>query len=106
MRVVHKDQGAIRITVDYKPLNKVIVVEKYPIPPVVELYARPANGGYFSKLYMIPVHPNSIKFTAFICEFAKFRERDASKNKSGENNGEIIAAEPSSELRDKPKPSK
>ena len=28
----------------------------------------------------------------------RFRERDASRNKSGENNGEIIAAEPSSEL--------
>ena len=28
-----------------------------------------------------------------------FRERDANKNKSGKNNGEIIAAEPSSELK-------
>jgi hypothetical protein len=38
IRVVLKD-NSVRITVDYKKLNKVIVVERYPIPSVTELYA-------------------------------------------------------------------
>ena len=42
LRVVH----AIRITVDYKPLNKAIVVPQYPLPSVAEMYNKLANARF------------------------------------------------------------
>lgn len=38
-RIVDNPGKPIRITVDYKPLNRVILVDQYPIPFVSELYA-------------------------------------------------------------------
>ena len=78
IRVVDKADGSIRITVDYKPLNKVIKDDNYPIPSIKDLYARLADADTFTKIDMkaayhqIPVHPNSIQYTAFICEFGLF----------------------------------
>ena len=78
LRVVHKPDFSIRITVDYKPLNKVIKIDRYPLPSVSDLYAKLSNARYFSKIDMksayhqIPMHPDSIEYTAFICEFGLF----------------------------------
>lgn len=78
LRVVHKPDFSIRITVDYKPLNKIIIVDQYPIPAVKELFSKMSESSYFSKIDMkaayhqIPMHPNSIQYTAFICEFGQF----------------------------------
>ena len=78
LQVVHKQDKSLRITVDYKPLNKVILVPQYPLPAVADLYASLAKSSFFSKIDMkaayhqIPVHPDSIKYTAFICEFGLF----------------------------------
>ena len=37
LHVVHKPDFSIRITVDYKPLNKVILVDQYPLPSISTL---------------------------------------------------------------------
>ena len=78
LRVVHKPDGSIRITVDYKPLNKAIVVPQYPLPSVADMYNKLANARFYSKIdlkaayHQIPMHPDSIQYTAFICEFGLF----------------------------------
>jgi hypothetical protein len=78
LRVVHKPDTTIRITIDYKPLNKVIVADKYPLPAISDLYTKLAAARYFSKIDMkaayhqVPVDERSIPLTAFICEFGQF----------------------------------
>ena len=75
LRVVHKPDGDIRLTIDYKPLNKVIKNDNYPLPNISDIYARLAKSKLFSKIdlkaayHQVPVDEKSIKYTAFICEF-------------------------------------
>jgi hypothetical protein len=42
--------GSVRITVDYKALNKVIITDPYPLPSVIELYAKLVKARVFSKI--------------------------------------------------------
>lgn len=78
LRVVDKPDGSIRITVDYKPLNKLIKDDNYPLPSITDLYNKLAEADTFTKIDMkaayhqIPVHPDSIEITAFVCEFGIF----------------------------------
>ena len=48
--VVHKTDGSIRITVDYKPLNAVIKGDVYPMPNIAEIYKKLAASRIFSKI--------------------------------------------------------
>ena len=48
--MVHKPDGTVRITVDYKPLNKIIKGDVYPLPNIVELYKRLTDSDVFSKI--------------------------------------------------------
>jgi hypothetical protein len=78
LRVVHKPDGSVRITVDYKPLNKIIVGDEYPLPHISELYKRLSESDVFSKIdlkaayHQIPMDPDSIKYTAFTCPFGLY----------------------------------
>ena len=78
LRVVPKPDFTIRITVDYKPLNKIIKFDKYPKPSVADLYSKLGQEQFFYKIDMkaayhqIPMHPESIPLTAFICEFGLY----------------------------------
>ena len=55
-----------------------IKVDKYPIPSVSDLYSKLGQAKIFSKIDMkaayhqIPMHPDSIHLTAFICEFGLY----------------------------------
>ena len=62
---------------DYKPLNKVIKIDCYPIASVTNLYAKLGQSEFFSKIiisayHQVPIHPDLIELTAFICEFGLF----------------------------------
>ena len=76
--MVHKPDGTVRITVDYKPLNKIIKGDVYPLPNIAELYKRLADSDVFSKIdlkaayHQIPMEEESIEYTAFTCEFGLF----------------------------------
>jgi hypothetical protein len=78
LRVVHKPDGDIRLTVDYKPLNKIIKSDNYPLPNIAEIYKKLAKSKVFSKIdlkaayHQIPVEETSIKYTAFVCEFGVY----------------------------------
>ena len=52
LHVVHKPDFSIRITIDYKPLNKVILTDQYPIPAITDLFAKLSAMKYFSKIDM------------------------------------------------------
>ena len=49
LRVVHKQDFSIRITVDFKPLNKIIKIDEYPLPSVADLYAKLGQAKFFQK---------------------------------------------------------
>lgn len=45
-----KQDGSLRLCVDYRALNKVTVKNKYPVPLVADLFDRLAKASYFTKL--------------------------------------------------------
>ena len=45
-----KKDGALRMCVDYRALNKVTIKNKYPIPNITEVFDRLSKASYFTKL--------------------------------------------------------
>lgn len=45
-----KEDGSLRLCVDYRALNKVTVKNKYPVPLVADLFDRLGKATYFTKL--------------------------------------------------------
>ena len=45
-----KQDGSMRMCVDYRALNKVMVKNKYPVPNVADLFDRLSKATYFTKL--------------------------------------------------------
>ena len=45
-----KQDGSLRLCVDYRALNKVTVKNKYPIPLIADLFDQLGKAKYFSKL--------------------------------------------------------
>ncbi|CAF1127569.1 unnamed protein product, partial [Brachionus calyciflorus] len=78
LRIVDKKDGTIRITVDYKPLNRLIKGDSPPLPSIKDLFNKLVECDVFSRIdvksayHQIPVEEESIKYTAFICEFGLF----------------------------------
>ena len=78
IRVVDKQNGEIRITVDYKELNKVIKNDNQPLPSINDLYTMMTDSDVFTKFdlksafHQKAVHEESVEVTAFICEFGIF----------------------------------
>ncbi|CAL9078479.1 unnamed protein product, partial [Musa textilis] len=44
-----KQDGSLRLCVDYRALNKVTVKNKYPIPLIADLFDQLGKAKYFSK---------------------------------------------------------
>jgi hypothetical protein len=65
-----KDQS-LRLCVDYRPLNTVMVKNKYPLPCICILFDQLAGARVFSKVdlrsgyHQIKIHPEDIPKTAF-----------------------------------------
>ena len=78
LQIVMKDQGKIRITVDYTALNPHIKFDPYPMPNPRNIFDRLANSEYYSTwdfykgYHQIPVESTSIGHTAFICEHGHY----------------------------------
>jgi len=81
VKLVAKPDGAIRITIDYKKLNKVTIKDAYPLPNINTMLAKLKEAKVYSKFdlaygyYQIPMDPESQKYTAFICEFGLYEYR-------------------------------
>ena len=61
---VPKANGKMRMVVDYRPINRLTVVDKYPLPRIDEMLDRVGDASFFSKLdlhsgfHQISVHPD------------------------------------------------
>lgn len=75
MVVVPKKSGAVRICVDFQPLNDNVLREVHPIPKVDETLAQMTGATVFSKLdancgfWQIPLDEQSRSLTTFITPF-------------------------------------
>ena len=78
MVVVPKKSGAIRICIDYRPLNEVVFREVHPLPKVDESLAQLSGAVVFSKLdansgfWQIPLSEGSRYLTTFITPFGRY----------------------------------
>ncbi|XP_036148576.1 uncharacterized protein LOC114254896 [Monomorium pharaonis] len=76
--LVKKKSGDLRMCVDYRHLNKIILRENHPIPVIEEQIEIVGNKCYFSILdlkdgfYHINIVEESRKFTAFVTPFGVF----------------------------------
>ncbi|WVZ81457.1 hypothetical protein U9M48_028832 [Paspalum notatum var. saurae] len=76
--VEKKDQGGKRLCVDYRPLNAVIVKNKYPIPHIDILFDQLAGAKVFSKIdlrsgyYQIKIRKEDIPKTAFSTRYGLY----------------------------------
>ena len=50
MLFVRKKDGSMRLCIDYRKLNKVIVKNKYPLPRIDDLFDQLKGAGMFSKI--------------------------------------------------------
>ena len=71
--LVQKPNGEWRVCIDYRQLNAVTIPDRYPIPRISDLLYRIQNSQYFIVIdlragyWQVPMHPDSIKYTAFRC---------------------------------------
>ena len=77
VNLVLKEDGSLRLTIDYRKVNNATLPDPYPLPRIDDIIARLAKNKFFSKIdlangyYQIKMHRDSIKFTTFISEFGK-----------------------------------
>lgn len=68
---VRKKNGSLRLCMDYRKLNKVIIPDRFPLPNLVDLVYSLHGVKYFTSLdlirgyYQLPVDENSKECTAF-----------------------------------------
>ena len=78
VNLVLKEDGSLRLTIDYRKINNATEPDPYPLPRIDDIIARLAKNKVFSKIdlangyYQVKMHPESIKYTTFISEFGKF----------------------------------
>lgn len=78
---VKKPDGTLRVCVDFRGLNKILVSDAEPIPRVDVVFAKVAGKKYFSKLdltkgyWQIPMEESSKEKTAFSCSQGLFQFR-------------------------------
>ena len=48
--LVKKPTREFRMCIDYRPLNKYIVVENFPIPSIDDVFLKLRNAKYYNKL--------------------------------------------------------
>jgi hypothetical protein len=75
---VKKKDGSMRLCVDYRPLNAVIIKNKYPLPRIDVLFDQLARARVFSKIdlrsgyHQIKIRPCDISKTAFSTRYGLY----------------------------------
>ncbi|CAF0882494.1 unnamed protein product [Brachionus calyciflorus] len=79
INIVGKKDGGIRITQDYRLLNKLTVKDAYPLPVIDHLFTQLSKSKRFTKMdcfcgfYQIKLEEKSKALTGFTCEFGLFQ---------------------------------
>jgi hypothetical protein len=77
--LVKKKDGTIRFCVDYRKLNKVTKISKWPLPNIEDCLRQLSGSQYYSQLdlfsgyWQIKMEPNSKEKTTFICHFGTYQ---------------------------------
>jgi hypothetical protein len=75
---VKKKDESLRLCVDYRPLNAVIIKNRYPLPRIDVLFDQLAGAKVFSKIdlhsryHQIKIHPCDIPKTAFSTRYGLY----------------------------------
>jgi hypothetical protein len=78
---VHKANGQLRLCVNYRKLNIVIVKDRFPLPLINKTIARLSKAKVFIKLDVramfnhIYMHPNSKELTTFRTRYGCFKSK-------------------------------
>ena len=76
--LVPKKDGTTRFCVDYRALNSITVKDRYPLPLIQSILDSLAGSTTFSTIdlrtgfWQLPVHPDSVKKTAFVCHLGQY----------------------------------
>src|SRR5207249_2299908 len=79
--IVTKKNGEKRICINYKPLNKVTVADKYPLPKIADVFLNIAGKVYHSTLdclhgfHLVEVAPSDRPKTAFTIPNSQYQYR-------------------------------
>ena len=77
VNLVLKEDGSLRLTIDYRKVNNATEPDPYPLPRIDDIIVHLSKNKVFSKIdlangyYQVKMHPDSIKYTTFISEFGK-----------------------------------
>lgn len=75
---VAKPDNTVRMCIDYRAVNNVTVVQRYPLPRIDDLLAKISRAKYISSLdlskgyYQVKLDPETIPKTSFVTHCGKF----------------------------------
>ena len=79
--LVPKKDGSIRFCVDYRKLNSITKKDAHPLPHIQDIFDTFTGATVFSTLdlksgyWQVPMHPDSVEKTAFVCHRGLFNFR-------------------------------
>ena len=77
--LVQKKDGTWRLCIDYRALNKIIFLNRYPIPRIDDLLDQLKGEKYFSKIdlksryHQVPIEPSNVWKIAFKAKEGLFK---------------------------------
>jgi len=75
---VKKNDGTLRLCIDYRELNKITIKNKYPLPRINDLFDQLQGAGVFSKInlrsgyHKLRIKPDDVSKTAFRIRYGHY----------------------------------
>ena len=73
-----KNDGSLRLCINYRELNKVTIKKKYPLPRIEDLFNQLAGSAVFSKIdlrtgyHQLKIKPEDVPKTAFRTRYGHY----------------------------------